>query len=306
MTVRREQTAPPTMVERIDAALQRIKARNRHIFTDLGLEKLKFKIALTLSTPYYEHEHRQHYNDLAISLFGFYVWFRLPPILSYRYVRSERYSNTFYVQRKFGFTMDRTATHIYFGDQNEDRSLAEQEYVIFFYPWRISTVEHYVQSLDGSRQFDYSMEYYAKQRRGEPTTDCWQHWQDVCTKYCNELGLTSLNDRIQAVPPSLQDIFGFGEYYDEYARRPGHYLPPVVARYHIERYVYQRGESKFWRWLLSFTKYSVRELHIEFGQEIGPERGSWKGGTLGCSFKMLPGETAAQAWHRYSTTVKQR
>lgn len=45
------------------------------------------------------------------------------------------------------------------------------------------------------------------------------------------------------------------------------------------------------------TKYSI---DVEFDKEVGSERGSWKGGTVGCSYEMKPGETIGETLHRMS------
>lgn len=43
------------------------------------------------------------------------------------------------------------------------------------------------------------------------------------------------------------------------------------------------------------TKYSI---DVEFDKEVGSERGSWKGGTVGCGYDMRPGETIEQTLSR--------
>jgi hypothetical protein len=37
---------------------------------------------------------------------------------------------------------------------------------------------------------------------------------------------------------------------------------------------------------------------VEFDREVGERSGTWKGGCIGCGYKMLPGETIAQAIRR--------
>jgi hypothetical protein len=34
-----------------------------------------------------------------------------------------------------------------------------------------------------------------------------------------------------------------------------------------------------------------RYIEIEFKDEVGPQKGSWKGGVMGCSYDLLPEET---------------
>jgi hypothetical protein len=43
------------------------------------------------------------------------------------------------------------------------------------------------------------------------------------------------------------------------------------------------------------TKHSIS---VSFDKEVGSERGSWKGGAVGCSYDMKPGETISETIHR--------
>ena len=46
---------------------------------------------------------------------------------------------------------------------------------------------------------------------------------------------------------------------------------------------------KWLKWTKRFAKVR-RYIEVEFSQEMGPRKGSWKGGTLGCGYEMLPNE----------------
>lgn len=73
----------------------------------------------------------------------------------------------------------------------------------------------------------------------------------------------------------------------------------IVATTHIEELEWARGKKPF-RWLRWFVKNKVRRsLEIWFDQELGSEKGSWKGGTLGHGITMLPGEDHETAFKRY-------
>ena len=55
----------------------------------------------------------------------------------------------------------------------------------------------------------------------------------------------------------------------------------IVAKTTIEETVYKKGTGYF-KWLSWFIKPKIyRHLDINFDKETGPEKGSWKGGTLG-------------------------
>lgn len=86
-----------------------------------------------------------------------------------------------------------------------------------------------------------------------------------------------------------KSYFGFEDYDGEL----------IIATTHIEEREWQKGEGWF-KWLRFFNKPMIRRsLDLCFSAEVGPEKGSWKGGTLGHGIDMLPGETPEQAFRRY-------
>lgn len=67
----------------------------------------------------------------------------------------------------------------------------------------------------------------------------------------------------------------------------------------IEEREYTFGEGSF-QWLRLFRRNRVyRSLDLSFDKEMGPEKGSWKGGTMGHGIEMLPGELHEAAFRRY-------
>lgn len=73
----------------------------------------------------------------------------------------------------------------------------------------------------------------------------------------------------------------------------------IKATTHIEEWEWLFGEGYF-KWLSWFRKpMTRRRLEIMFSSEVGPEKGSWKGGTIGHSIDMLKGETVEKAFKRY-------
>jgi hypothetical protein len=57
-------------------------------------------------------------------------------------------------------------------------------------------------------------------------------------------------------------------------------------------------ESRLWtRYWLPHRLYK-RTIDIEFNVEVGERTGSWKGGTTGCSYNMLPNETPVECLRR--------
>lgn len=73
----------------------------------------------------------------------------------------------------------------------------------------------------------------------------------------------------------------------------------IKATCMIEEREWHRGRGDF-KWLSRFYPVKIsRSLDIKFNKEVGPEKGSWKGGTLGHGIEMIEGETPEKAFRRY-------
>lgn len=73
----------------------------------------------------------------------------------------------------------------------------------------------------------------------------------------------------------------------------------IVATTRIEEREWRFGD-KWCSWLSIFRKPKInRTLDIHFSSEVGPEKGSWKGGTVGTGIDMLPGELHEAAFRRF-------
>lgn len=73
----------------------------------------------------------------------------------------------------------------------------------------------------------------------------------------------------------------------------------ITATCIIEELEWHRGKGSF-RWLRFFYRAKIRrDLDLQFSAEVGPGKGSWKGGTTGHGIEMLKGETPEQAFRRY-------
>jgi hypothetical protein len=73
----------------------------------------------------------------------------------------------------------------------------------------------------------------------------------------------------------------------------------IVANCQIHEREWHFGEGWF-KWLRFFRKPMIRRsLNIEFDKEVGPEKGSWKGGTIGTGIEMIPDESCEAAFRRY-------
>ena len=60
----------------------------------------------------------------------------------------------------------------------------------------------------------------------------------------------------------------------------------VPCKYWVEE---MEWRPKWLKWTKAFAK-TRRYIEVEFSQEMGPRKGSWKGGTLGCGYELLPDE----------------
>ena len=109
-----------------------------------------------------------------------------------------------------------------------------------------------------------------------------------------------------------------GRFMDTYAERQALSVSQYKARFRfsdydgevitascaIEEREWRRGERWF-KWLRWFSKPKVsRSLDLQFSSEVGHRKGSWKGGTIGHSIEMLPGELHESAFRRYCEKQK--
>jgi hypothetical protein len=73
----------------------------------------------------------------------------------------------------------------------------------------------------------------------------------------------------------------------------------LVATTLIEEREWHFGTGWF-KWLSWFCRPKIRRsLDLEFSGETGPEKGSWKGGTMGTGIDMLPDDLHEAAFRRY-------
>lgn len=73
----------------------------------------------------------------------------------------------------------------------------------------------------------------------------------------------------------------------------------ISATTRIDEREWRFGTGWF-KWLSAFRRPKIqRSLHIEFSEETGKRKGSWKGGTIGHSIEMQIGELHEAAFRRY-------
>jgi hypothetical protein len=171
-------------------------------------------------------------------------------------------------EREYGFSYLDGHLSIYYGRQTHDSS-SEQQWGTFlaWTQWRF--IRESLYDIDGNL---YST---AKQK---PCT------HKVIPDYM------SYYDQIHEMKKSCPAMtFSFLDYDGQ----------RLTARTQIEEREWQFGEGWF-TWLSWFTYPKiVQSLDIMFSGETGPRKKSYKGGTIGHSITMLPGESHESAFRRY-------
>lgn len=155
---------------------------------------------------------------------------------------------------------------------------------------------------DMGNGYDFLQVFFGPQTHDSLTTKSWskhlpwKQWNHVRRSIYNPDGTLfateepkkweEFSEKKDQCPKSY---FGFEDYEGEM----------IIATCTIEEREWHKGEGWF-KWLKYFSKPKIiRSLDLWFSAEVGRGKGSWKGGTLGHSIEMLPGETPQQAFERY-------
>lgn len=164
-------------------------------------------------------------------------------------------------QREFGISLAEGAAHIHYGPQTHDSTTTKSK--CWFYPWREHRcIRHSLYDLDG------------------------EHFADLPEwGFRHKNGWTVKNAIEDACPVAR---FEFADFDGE----------RIVATCRIEEREWRRGKGLF-RLLYLGRNRIGRSLDLSFSAEVGPRKGSWKGGTVGHSIAMLPGELHEAAFRRY-------
>ena len=226
-----------------------------------------------------DDEDGSHRNHILICAFGWAIRIALPNIIPPLRIRHEanwdaetvaRLGRNHYFQtweREFGFSLSDMGNgydflQIYFGAQTHDSSTTKSWSKHL--PWK--QWDHVRQSLYNP---DGTLFY---------TEPHWKVARATGAKHCFEM-----EDKCPAL------YFGFEDHDGEL----------IVATCHIEEREWHKGTGWF-RWLKYFAKPKIRRsLDLRFNAEVGPQKGSWKGGTIGTGCDMLKGESPEKAFRRF-------
>lgn len=175
----------------------------------------------------------------------------------------------------------------------------------FMQPYKGSHEKRYGFSMHKSENgYDFITIRYGPDTWDSSTTKSWSkhlpwkqwdhvrhsHYNPDGTLFAHEIqgcGKWEENQKTEAACPTVQ--FEFEDYDGEH----------IIATCRIEEREWHRGEGWF-KWIKHFYPAKIRRsLDLRFSTEVGPEKGSWKGGTTGTGCDMLPGENPEQAFRRY-------
>jgi hypothetical protein len=241
----------------------------------------KWEFALGISTPY-EYSPSNPHNVLKIYLFKKYWFIRIPELIKPKFVWVDtskydwakpgpdgRCGYNDDIQRSYGFTTFDDALHIYYGIQpgswsSRDKKNSDHTKVIYF-PWREWERDR-IEFLNLDKTV---FSVYRDKKNGA-------------------LDFTSLNEHQEKVP---KVVFAFNDFDGE----------EIQATCHLEVSHYHLGKGLF-KFLRLFKKRQHRTMDIRFSKEIGYEKNSWKGGTVGHSIEFLPSETPLETFTRYGTS----
>ena len=161
--------------------------------------------------------------------------------------------------REYGFSLSDGHLSVHFGAQTMDSSTTEDWGC--FLPW--TQWRHVRMSI-----YDQTGAHYWTEPKGR----FFESWDDrkAAEKHC-------------------EVVFLFADYDGE----------ELTVSANIEEREWRFGTGWF-KWLSWFGPRKIRRsLDLRFSGETGNRKGSWKGGTLGHSINMLPGEMHEAAFRRY-------
>lgn len=219
-------------------------------------------------------------NSLTGYAFGWVAKINLPKILRPFLIKHvpttwdaatiARLGRNYYFEafpREYGFSLSEGHFNLFLGAQTHD-STTTQSWSCFL-PWTQWRFVRYSLYDKSGAEFWTQMRQRKTRKPGEGRS----HWdaQEKADKAC----------------PSVS--FKFKDYDGK----------EITVKTRIQEREWLFGEGYF-KWLSWFRKPMVRRsLDLQFSEEVGPEKGSWKGGTMGHSIDMLPGELHESAFRRY-------
>lgn len=229
---------------------------------------------------WYSDDEERDGNLINICLIWGNLWLQIPRILKARVKRVKaeswdaatiaRMGRDWYedkTERVYGLTFTGTDLHVHYGIQPGCWS------------------SHDKKNSDHTKLFTY------------PWAD-WQHMRhEVMLVDGTWVKAPDWRDGVKEPEPTslYREQFAY-HYKDQYVDQT------TTATVTVER---REWRLKLLRWLPLFAKKS-QCIAVDFADEMGSRRGSWKGGTIGCGYEMLPTETPEQTLRRMESERKFR
>jgi len=129
-------------------------------------------------------------------------------------------------------------------------------------------------------------------------------WEHIRTDVECDMGDSEIGEMLRLLPveslkydrdgnriPLYKNMFVRVYKYDYTDSYDGSVVPCV---FWVEEMEWRR---KWFKWSKKFSKVK-RYIEIEFFGEVGKDKGSWKGGCVGCGYDLLPGETPKECIKR--------
>ena len=211
-------------------------------------------------------------NTLTAYAFGWVARIRIPNVLRPWRIKHKanwdaatiaRLGRDFYYEtypREYGFSLSDGFLQVFFGPQTHDSS----------------TTKDWCKHLPWTQWRHVRMSLY----RPDGSHFWTQH---------DAPGIAGFEEQRKAEDACPKQTFAFDDFDGE----------RIMATCHIEEREWRFGEGWF-KWLSVFRKAKVRRsLSMRFDKEVGPEKGSWKGGTVGTGIEMNSGESCEAAFRRY-------
>lgn len=270
-------------------------------------------LAFELSTPYGEDGDKHNLLHIAVWRFGWY--FIIPQLIKPKSVwvaamdpspEFKGYYN--HIRKSYGFCVFEEAIHVHYGIQpgswSRDDPANSDHTKVFNFPWMYKHVRHDVYYTDGSRAScgEYFREWTNRKVDNKPFNKETRNvdfqtvpWFTLPMNDTPEF-VRKNRDVVFSEVQTDGEVFRFYEYKDPYDGEV------TVARVNIEEREWIRGR---WKWLRSVLKHVPgcriirRSMDIEFRNEVGSRKGSWKGGTIGMGFTMHKDETLDECWNRF-------
>lgn len=166
-------------------------------------------------------------------------------------------------RREYGFSFSDSSLFLCWGPQTHDSTTTKSRCI--FLPWKqLRHVRHSYYGLSG--------EHFWTEPSGRqvPRHEKWQEME-------------RMREQCPRAVFDVEDCDG----------------TKVRATTYIEEREWRHGEGWF-RWLSVFRRPVIsRSLKVDFDKEVGYEKGSWKGGFMGGSIDLEPGELHAEAMGRF-------